>query len=86
MKSRMRALIDKRKTIQAHLAGKLSRNSAAFIALYDGLRYFERDLSKLQVSYLGVTGYPRVLTFSTELHRNECYRVQKDSQEVGQAL
>lgn len=46
----MRALIDKRKTIQTHLGGTLSRESAAFNALYDGLRYFERDLSKLQVS------------------------------------
>lgn len=45
----MRALIDKRKMIQGHLAGTLSRDSAAFVALYDGLRYFERDLSKLQV-------------------------------------
>lgn len=50
MKSRMRALIDKRKTVQARLAGTLSRESAAFIALYEGLRFFERDLSKLQVS------------------------------------
>lgn len=50
MKSRMRALIDKRKTVQARLAGTLSRESAAFIALYEGLRYFERDLGKLQVS------------------------------------
>lgn len=49
MKDRMRALIDKRKTIQAHLAGKLSKDSASFIALHEGLRYFERDLSKLQV-------------------------------------
>lgn len=49
MKSRMRALIDKRKTVQARLAGTLSRDSAAFLALYEGLRYFERDLSKLQV-------------------------------------
>lgn len=46
----MRALIDKRKTVQAHLAGTLSRDSACFIALYESLRYFERDLSKLQVS------------------------------------
>ena len=46
----MRALIDKRKVIQAHLAGTLSRDSAAFIALYEGLKYFERDLSKLQVN------------------------------------
>jgi CDK inhibitor PHO81 len=50
MKSRMRALIEKRKTVQARLAGTLSRDSAAFIALYEGLRFFERDLSKLQVS------------------------------------
>ena len=49
MKDRMRALIDKRKMMQAHLAGKLSKDSASFIALHEGLRYFERDLSKLQV-------------------------------------
>lgn len=62
MKSRVRALIDKRKAVQAHLGGTLSRDSACFIALYEGLRYFERDLSKLQ-NYIemNATGFRKIL-------------------------
>lgn len=62
MKSRMRALINKRKVVQAHLGGTLSRDSACFIALYEGLRYFERDLSKLQ-NYIemNATGFRKIL-------------------------
>ena len=75
LKGRMRTLIDKRKNIQMHLGGTLSRSSAAFNALYDGLRYFERDLSKLQVgrsAFLAMQSRGAEHS-SAELHRNERY-------------
>jgi hypothetical protein len=49
---RLRTLVDKRQVLLARRGGaaKMTKESPSFYALYEGFRYFEKDLSKLQVS------------------------------------
>ncbi|PWN50718.1 hypothetical protein IE53DRAFT_81647 [Violaceomyces palustris] len=49
LKARLGTLIDKKQFIfQARNSAKLSKDSPSYVALYEGFRYFEKDLSKLQ--------------------------------------
>lgn len=58
----MRSLIDKRKVVQASSAGKLTKDSSAFAALYEGFRHFEKDLRKLQSFVeINATGFRKIL-------------------------
>lgn len=63
LKVRLRTLIDKRKLIMARRgAGKLSKDSPSFYALYEGFRYFDKDLSKLQQFIeVNATGFRKIL-------------------------
>jgi CDK inhibitor PHO81 len=63
LKVRLRTLIDKRKLIMSRRgSGKLSKESPAFYALYEGFRYFEKDLSKLQQFIeINATGFRKIL-------------------------
>lgn len=55
--------MDKRKLLMVkRRSGKLSQDSPAFYALYEGFRYFEKDLSKLQQFIeINATGFRKIL-------------------------
>lgn len=63
LKVRLRTLIDKRKLILSRRGpAKLSKDSPSFYALYEGFRYFEKDLSKLQQFIeINATGFRKIL-------------------------
>lgn len=63
LRVRLKTLIDKRKLIMAKRGtGKLSKESPAFYALYEGFRYFEKDLGKLQQFIeINATGFRKIL-------------------------
>lgn len=60
---RLRTLVDKKKIILARRgAAKLSKESPSFFALYEGFRYFDKDLSKLQQFIeVNATGFRKIL-------------------------
>lgn len=63
LKVRLKTLVDKRKLLMAKRgSAKLSQESPAFYALYEGFRYFEKDLSKLQQFVeINATGFRKIL-------------------------
>ncbi|KAN0064831.1 phosphate system positive regulatory protein pho81 [Thecaphora frezii] len=63
LKARLKTLIDKKRLIfQARNSAKLSKESPSFVALYEGFRYFEKDLSKLQQFIeINATGFRKIL-------------------------
>ncbi|EPQ30369.1 uncharacterized protein PFL1_01895 [Pseudozyma flocculosa PF-1] len=63
LKSRLKTLIDKKRLIfQARNSAKLSKDSPSYVALYEGFRYFEKDLSKLQQFIeINATGFRKIL-------------------------
>lgn len=63
LKVRLRTLVDKKRVILARRgATKLSKASPSFFALYEGFRYFDKDLSKLQQFIeVNATGFRKIL-------------------------
>ncbi|CAO1625908.1 unnamed protein product [Parajaminaea phylloscopi] len=63
LKVRLKTLVDKRKLLMAKRGGaNISKDSPAFYALYEGFRYFEKDLSKLQQFIeINATGFRKIL-------------------------
>jgi CDK inhibitor PHO81 len=63
LKVRLRTLVDKKRVILARRgAAKLSKESPSFFALYEGFRYFDKDLSKLQQFIeVNATGFRKIL-------------------------
>lgn len=63
LKVRLRTLVDKKKIILARRgAAKMSKESPSFFALYEGFRYFDKDLSKLQQFIeVNATGFRKIL-------------------------
>ena len=63
LKSRLQTLIDKKRIIfESRNSSKLSKESPSYVALYEGFRYFEKDLSKLQQFIeINATGFRKIL-------------------------
>lgn len=63
LKSRLQTLIDKKRIIfESRNSSKLSKDSPSYVALYEGFRYFEKDLSKLQQFIeINATGFRKIL-------------------------
>ncbi|CAO1628880.1 unnamed protein product [Sympodiomycopsis kandeliae] len=64
LRVRLKTLTDKRSLITAKRGAiaKLSKESPAFYALYEGFRYFEKDLGKLQQFIeINATGFRKIL-------------------------
>lgn len=63
LKVRLRTLVDKKKLILSRRgANNLNKASPSFYALYEGFRYFEKDLSKLQQFIeVNATGFRKIL-------------------------
>ncbi|KAJ1026771.1 hypothetical protein NDA16_002068 [Ustilago loliicola] len=63
LKSRLQTLIDKKRIIfESRNSSKLSNESPSYVALYEGFRYFEKDLSKLQQFIeINATGFRKIL-------------------------
>lgn len=63
LKIRLRTLIDKKNIILARRGiAKFSKESPSFYALYEGFRYFEKDLGKLQQFIeVNATGFRKIL-------------------------
>lgn len=63
LKARLQTLIEKKRLIfEARSSFKLSKDSPSYVALYEGFRYFEKDLSKLQQFVeINATGFRKIL-------------------------
>ncbi|MCO5613954.1 hypothetical protein L7F22_068234 [Adiantum nelumboides] len=63
LKSRLGTLVDKKQVILTKRgAASFSKGSPSFYALYEGFRYFEKDLSKLQQFIeVNATGFRKIL-------------------------
>lgn len=63
LKSRLQTLIDKKRILfESRNSSKLSKDSPSYVALYEGFRYYEKDLSKLQQFIeINATGFRKIL-------------------------